>query len=136
MFPNLINTYNVKLMEQRELVAAVTERSRHMTAAKPAQGTLSISTVRQIINAALDRIVLLLPDSRDKLRSKEQELAASGLTWATDPAHDEMLARQIESARLQRRAGCQATQISLSPATSGPVPKGSPAPQPAIPAQA
>jgi hypothetical protein len=131
MFPNPINTYEVTLMEQRQLVAAMTERSQHMTTAAPTHGTLSIvGTVRQILGATFDRIALLLPDNRDSLRTKEQELAAVGVTWAPDPAYDEMLARQIDAARLRRRTDYPATQSVSTPATLGSQPKGSLAPQP------
>jgi hypothetical protein len=138
MFPNPITAYEVKLMEQRELMAAVTERRRHMTTAAPSRGSLPIvGKVRQILSAALDRIVMLLPDSRDGLRSKEQELAAVGVAWSSDSAHDEMLARQIEAARLRRRVGYPAAQSVPPPATSGLLPKGSLAPQPpVVPARA
>jgi hypothetical protein len=137
MFPNPINTYDVKLMEQRELVATAIERNRHTTTAVPARGMSSLNALREIFAAALDRFALLLPDSRDTLRSKELELAAVGVTWNTDPAHDEMLANQIEAARLQRRAAYPATQDVLPPATSSLYPSTSLTPQsPAVPAQA
>ena len=42
------------------------------------------------------------PDSRDGLRSPEQELAARGVRWATDPTHDLALARELEAARARR----------------------------------
>ena len=42
------------------------------------------------------------PDSRDGLRSPEQELAARGVRWATDPAHDLALARELQAARTRR----------------------------------
>jgi hypothetical protein len=131
MFPNPMTTYEVKLMEQRELVAAATERSRLITTAVPAQGMLSIlGSARQILSTALDRMVMLLPDSRDGLRSKEQELAATGVSWASDPGYDEMLARQIEDARLRRRVGYPTVQSVPPSATSGQRPKGSLVPQP------
>ena len=38
------------------------------------------------------------PDSRDGLRSPEQELAARGVTWATDGARDLELARELQAA--------------------------------------
>jgi hypothetical protein len=138
MFPNPITAYEVKMMEQRELVAAASRWNRLMTTAMPAHGTLSIvGNVRQILGATFDRISLLLPDSRDSLRAKEQELAAVGVTWRSDPAHDEMLARQIEAARRRRHAGYPAGQSVSTQATSGSLPKGSLAPQPpTVPAQA
>jgi hypothetical protein len=137
MFPDPITAYEVKLMEQRELVAAMTEQSRHLTTAVPARGTKSAGAVRQFLSAALDRIVMVLPDNRDSLRSKEQELAAVGVTWPPDPAYDEMLARQIETAQAGRHAGYPATQSVPSPATSSVLSKTPLAPQPpAVPARA
>ena len=130
MFPNPINAYEVKFMEQRELVAAMTERSRHVTASVPAHRTRSTGMVPKFVSAALDRIVMLLPDSRESLRSKEQELAAVGFTWKPDPAHDEMLARQIDAARLRRRVSYQAAQSVPPPATSSPPLNGTLATQP------
>jgi hypothetical protein len=109
MFPNPITAYEVEMMEQRELVAATTKWSRHMTTAVPAQGARSTGAVRQFLSAAFDRLAMLLPDSRDSLRSKEQELAAVGVTWPPDLAYDELLARQIETARAGRYAGYPAT---------------------------
>jgi len=137
MFPNSITSYEVKLLEQGELVAAATERSQLVATTVPAQGTLSLGTVRRILNSALDRMVMLLPDSRDGLRSKEQELAATGVSWTSDPGYDEILARQIEDARLRRQVGYPAAQSVPPPASSGPLPKDSLAPQPpAAPVQA
>lgn len=99
--------------------------------AVPAQGMLSIlGSARQILSAALDRMVMLLPDSRDSLRSKEQELAATGVSWASDPAYDEMLVHQIEDARLRRRVAYPTVQSVPPSATSSQRPKVSLVPQP------
>jgi len=70
-----------------------------------------LGRARQIVMAAKEAVgtmlrwVATLPcDSRERLRSKEQELAMLGISWATDPLHDAALAREIEVARQRRRA--------------------------------
>ncbi|CAA9564661.1 MAG: hypothetical protein AVDCRST_MAG19-2133 [uncultured Thermomicrobiales bacterium] len=58
------------------------------------------------------------PDSRDRLRSPEHELARRGVTWASDPAHDLALARQLAAARA-RRPDPVLPAGALAPATGG-----------------
>ena len=58
------------------------------------------------------------PDSRDGLRSPEHELARRGVTWASDPAHDQALARELASARAHRAHPVPPAGV-LAPATGG-----------------
>ncbi len=58
------------------------------------------------------------PDSRDGLRSSEQELAARGVRWATDPAHDLALARELAAAHARRPDPVLPSGAS-APATGG-----------------
>jgi hypothetical protein len=58
-----------------------------------------------VAGTALARIRTLSYDSRDRLLSEEQHLAALGMTWATDAAYDAHLAEELARSRLQRDAG-------------------------------
>jgi hypothetical protein len=55
------------------------------------------------IVSALGRAAARIPDGREALRSKEQHLAALGVTWTTDSAHERELAAELR-AGLARRA--------------------------------
>jgi hypothetical protein len=55
------------------------------------------------IASALGRAAAFIPDSREAIRSKEQNLAALGVTWTTDSAHERELAAELR-AGLARRA--------------------------------
>jgi hypothetical protein len=138
MFPDSLDVYEVKSMERQLRLAAAAERSRYADVAA-ARGSLPVlAAARRFFAAALGRIAALAHDSRDGLRSSEQELAALGVRWGSDPAYDAMLARQIEAARGRSRAGDPATQGApaaarpcLLPTAPLPVP-----PRPAVPSQA
>ena len=56
------------------------------------------------IGAALGHAAALVPDGREGIRSKEQDLATLGVRWATDSADDVVLARELQAARAQRQA--------------------------------
>jgi len=57
------------------------------------------------IGAWLARLGALTYDSREGLPSKEQQVAALGISWATDAAYDAELAQELADARLRRRKG-------------------------------
>jgi hypothetical protein len=62
-----------------------------------------VAAAWQAVVAVLRWVADLPWDSRERLRSQEQELAMLGITWASDPVHDAALAREIEIARQRRR---------------------------------
>jgi hypothetical protein len=81
-----------------------------------------VAAAREVVGAILRWVADLPYDSRERLGSKEQELAALGISWATDSVHDAALAREIEVARQLRRAvgdvapgGVAAARPDLSP---------------------
>lgn len=117
MFPNALSTYEVKRMEQRSLVASAAARGRFARDVAGDRRPRSGGGPRRIFAAAFARLGTLAPNSHDGLRSKEQELAACGVSWTADPAVDEVLARQIESARRRRRNGpCAADDVAAASA--------------------
>lgn len=63
------------------------------------------------IGAALSRVGALPSDSREGLRSPEQQLAAYGVRWATDLAYETELAQELAAAGQQRRACVAAPRI-------------------------
>ncbi len=60
----------------------------------------------------------LAKDSRDGLRTKEQDLAHWGVTWTRTPTDDEVLALELRAARMRRLAG---TTVSAATAPTAPV---------------
>ncbi len=56
------------------------------------------------IGAAVDRVGALTWDSRESLRSEEQQLAGRGVSWTADAADDAELARELAAARRRRNA--------------------------------
>ena len=54
------------------------------------------------LGTALSRLSTLPHDSRDSLPLKETELAAFGVSWATDLTHETELAQELATARLRR----------------------------------
>lgn len=60
---------------------------------------------RGVIGTTLARIGALPYDSRERLASKEEQLAALGINWATDAPYDAELAQELERARLRRQTG-------------------------------
>lgn len=58
----------------------------------------------EAIGAAVDRIGGITFDSRESLRSEEQQLAGRGVSWTADAADDAELAQELAAAR-RRRAG-------------------------------
>jgi hypothetical protein len=67
---------------------------------------------RQAVAARLRWVANFPYDSRERLGSKEQELAMLGISWATDPLHDAALAREIEVARQRRRAAGEVALVA------------------------
>jgi hypothetical protein len=66
-----------------------------------------VTAAQQVVGAILSWFASLPCDSRERLRSKEQELAMLGINWATDSVHDAALAREIDVARQRRRAAAE-----------------------------
>ena len=95
------------------LAAAERDRRRSLLAgnARPAHrlGARFATTMGRAATAARG----WWPDSRDGLRSPEQELARRGVSWASDPAHDRELALELAAARL-RRAGRTAAPSTVA----------------------
>ncbi len=59
--------------------------------------------------AALTWVGALVCDSREGLRSSEQQLAAYGVCWVANPAYDVELAQELKFARERRHADVLAT---------------------------
>jgi hypothetical protein len=106
------------------------EPSVHRRQSAPGDGRHAarrvVVAVWQAIGAVLHWVADLPCDSRERLRSKEQELAMLGITWASDPVHDAALAREITVARrgrLEAKAlaygGSTAVRQNSSQATRG-----------------
>jgi hypothetical protein len=109
MFPNPLNACDVKMMEHKMLLKAI-EREQRCRVDSPTPPSRHVwVAAQQFLGGVLGRIAALAHDSRDGLRSKEQELAVHGMNWTTDPAFDEALAHQIDAARLRRRPELSAT---------------------------
>jgi hypothetical protein len=93
--------------QHRELLAKaarlrlVAEAAHQGTA--PRRWAPAVLAPVRLAASALGRLGALVQDSREILRSKEQELAALGVTWTTDPAHERELAEELR-AGLARRA--------------------------------
>lgn len=58
-----------------------------------------------VIGVTFARIGALPSDSRERLTTKEQQLAELGISWATDTAYDAELARDLARSRLRRHKG-------------------------------
>ena len=65
-------------------------------------------------------VVVHVPDSRVGLRSPEHELAARGVRWVNDPAHDLALARELTAARARRARLVPATAPFVPATEAGP----------------
>ena len=76
-----------------------------------------LGLVAKAMVRAVAAVVVHWPASRDGLRSPEHELAARGVRWASDPAHDVALAREINAARARR--ALSVPPVSLAPTTGG-----------------
>lgn len=63
-----------------------------------------VAAVLRGIASALVHVAALVPVSREGIRSKEQDLAALGVTWVTDPVRDHALALELQAARARRQA--------------------------------
>jgi len=66
-----------------------------------------VIAAKEAAGATLNWLADLPYDSRDRLHSKEHELAMLGVSWASDPVYDAALAREIEIARQRRRAASE-----------------------------
>ena len=84
----------------------------------------TVAAARQAVRAILSWVADLPYDSRERLDSKEQQLAVLGINWATDSVYDAALAREIEVARQRHRAAGDVAPRGI--AASRPVPPHSP----------
>lgn len=79
------------------------EATRRIQAAQPVPASPT-----RISTGALARLAAfvgtLAQDSRETLRTKEQDLANWGMAWSQDPTHDEGLAMELPAARARRQA--------------------------------
>ena len=106
MFPLPTTAFDVQELRRQDALA---DAGRARLAARC--GTTSrrlasaVAAVPRTVGAILGRVGALAHDSGEGLRSKEQELAAQGLTWAADPAYEQALAEELEATRLRRAAG-------------------------------
>ena len=105
-------TYEVELMEQRELVKLAERRSLLTSTTAAGRQASRATGFGRIVGSVLAFVGSLAHDSRPRLRSNEEELASRGMSWQVDPAYDAMLAQQIETARLQSQAGLPAVANS------------------------
>src|SRR3712207_3062056 len=91
------------LARQADLLAEGA-RDRRLAEIDRANGTSQ--SVGGRLGCALSRLAVgalrRWPDSRPSLRSPEQELAARGVAWASDPGHDLDLARELRLAQWRR----------------------------------
>ncbi len=76
--------------------------------------------VAKAVARAIALIVVHVPDSRDGLRSPEHELAARGVRWVNDPAHDLALARELAAARARRAHSVPPTSPFAPVTVAGP----------------
>ena len=105
MLPLHDPTCDVRLLQTQDHLAQA-ESNRRAASARPA--TSAAAKAAGVFARLVSLMGALVPDSRDGLRSKEQELAAWGITWQGDRAHDEALALELRAARFRRQAGIAA----------------------------
>ncbi len=118
MLPLPDPTCEVRLLQRQDHLAEAGVNRRIAQAPAP-RGVTAPSRGAAGAWARLGALVgALAEDSRDGLRTQEQDLAGWGVTWASNPAHDEVLALEIRAARMRRLAG---TTVSATPASTAPV---------------
>lgn len=79
----------------------------------------AVGNLIRVVGTAWRSLGDLAHDSRVGLRSKEQELAALGMRWPTDAAHDHKLAEEVRAARQRRPAAA-----TIPPLAPGPLVRG------------
>ncbi len=108
-----------ELRRQDLLSRALHEQAMLVHRSPDSERSVVLGRGRQVVGAALARLASLLgtivQDSRDPLRTKEQDLAGWGVTWTQDPAQDEALALELQEAHAQRLAR-QSMPVVPSPA--------------------
>jgi len=123
MLPLPDPTCEVRLLQRQDHLAeaGVNRRIAQASAPRVVASSRVTATSRGAAGAwaRLGALVgALAEDSRDGLRTKEQDLAGWGVTWASNPTHDEVLALELRAARMRRLAG---TTVSATPASTAPV---------------
>ena len=107
MFPCSLTDSDVQLQRYHIGIAAAA-RARFAAQVRPAPRRRPmlavVRRVGEVGGPALAFFGRLAHDSREGRNSKEQELAAYGVTWAADLAHQEELARELWAARHRRLA--------------------------------
>lgn len=112
MFPCSFTDSDVQLQRHQDALtvamrARLTDQARPAVLGNPAGGA---------IRTAFGRVGTVAYDSREGLRSKEQDLAAYGITWTTDLGDEEDLARELQAARQRRLAGVSTARLAEPPA--------------------
>ena len=87
---------------------AYIRQSARTTDADPPSSADVLRQTGVAVGAFLARLRLRLPDSRERLTSTEERLAASGVSWSLDLAYETELAREVAAARQQRVGGAMA----------------------------
>jgi hypothetical protein len=110
MLPLHDPTCDVRLLQTQDHLAQA-ESNRRAASARPAAS--AVTRAAGVFARIISLMGALVPDSRDGLRSKEQDLAAWGITRQGDGAHDEALALELRAARFRRQVGI-ATPASVA----------------------
>jgi hypothetical protein len=113
----------VVIRERRLQDPAQRRRSAPGTEHRAAPHRQIFAAARQVVGTILSWVADLPYDSRERLGSKEQELAVLGISWATDPLHDAVLAREIEVARQRRRSAGELASGAIAAPRPGPPPE-------------
>ena len=87
---------------------AYIRQTTRTTTADPPSSAAVLRQTGVAIGAFLARLRPRLPDSRERLTSTEERLAASGVSWSLDLAYETELAREVAAARQQRVGGATA----------------------------
>ncbi|MDP9368361.1 MAG: hypothetical protein M3Q03_08815 [Chloroflexota bacterium] len=115
MLPISDPTCDARLLQvQDHLAEAAANRRAAAARPAPATGTRASAGALARLGASM---AALVPDSRDGLRTEEQDLAVWGVRWVADSAHDEELALELQAARARRQAG---TAAPAAPAHAAP----------------
>lgn len=115
MLPISDPTCDARLLQVQDHLAEAAA-NRRAAAARPTSATGTRASARALARLGA-RMAALVPDSRDGLRTKEQDLAAWGVRWVPDSAQDEALALELQAARARRQAG---TAAPAEPAHTAP----------------
>lgn len=88
---------------RRWIDGTMVEAGRNRRDHHPAAGFVRQTSAA--VGAAIAWAGALFCDSRENLQSSEEQLAAYGVSWVADPAHDAELAQELKTAQERRHAG-------------------------------